>query len=166
MFERVVVGVDPGTAATGVAVVGERRGAPPAIVSAETVRTRPGSPEPHRLRTVYLAVREALAGHHPSGLAVEKLIWGKNAGSAMGVARATGVILLAAAEAGIPAHEYAPLEVKLAVTGNGTAAKEEVRRMLERVLRIDGVPSQPDAADAVAVAVCHLAQSRFVEAVR
>jgi crossover junction endodeoxyribonuclease RuvC len=70
------------------------------------------------------------------------------------------VILLAAAQRGIPVHEYAPLEVKMAVTGNGAAAKQDVRRALERLHGLNDVPSQPDAADAVAVALCHLQQSR------
>jgi crossover junction endodeoxyribonuclease RuvC len=161
MFERLVVGIDPGTAATGLAVVGERRGSSPRVVAAETIRTRAGSPEPHRLRALHLAVTEALRTHRPSAVAVERLMWGRNTGSAMGVARATGVILLAAAEQEIPVHEYAPLEVKMAVTGNGTARKEDVRRMLDRFLGIEGVPSEPDAADAVAVAVCHLHQARL-----
>jgi crossover junction endodeoxyribonuclease RuvC len=80
----------------------------------------------------------------------------------MAVSRASGVILLAAAERGIPVHEYAPLEVKMAVTGNGAAAKQDVRRALERLHGLADVPTQPDAADAVAVALCHLQQSRIL----
>jgi crossover junction endodeoxyribonuclease RuvC len=98
---------------------------------------------------------------------VERLMWGRNVTSAMSVARATGVVLLAAAEAGLPVFEYAPLEVKLAVAGNGAAGKPEVRRALERLHGVADLPSEPDAADAVAVAVCHLHQSRALrEAVR
>jgi crossover junction endodeoxyribonuclease RuvC len=81
-------------------------------------------------------------------------------GSAMSVARASGVILLAAAEAGLEAFEYAPLEVKMAVTGDGRAGKSEVRRALARLHGVADLPKEPDAADAVAVAVCHLQQSR------
>jgi crossover junction endodeoxyribonuclease RuvC len=94
-------------------------------------------------------------------MAIERLMWGRNTGSAMEVARASGVILLAAADAGIPVEEYAPLEVKMAVTGVGNASKEQVRRSLVRVLAASGVPEEPNAADAVAVAVCHLQQARF-----
>jgi len=75
------------------------------------------------------------------------------------VARASGVVLLAAAELGVPVHEYAPLEVKMAITGNGTAGKDEVRRALQRLHGVRDVPSEPDAADAVAVALCHLHRS-------
>lgn len=158
MFERLVVGVDPGTAATGLAAVTAAPGGT-AVVWAETVRTSPDRPEAERLRSVYAAVRAVLAARRPEALAVERLMWGRNAGSAMGVARASGVALLAAAELGIPVYEYAPLEVKMAVTGNGSAGKADVRRALGRVLSVAGVPAEPDAADAVAVAVCHLHQS-------
>lgn len=154
------MGIDPGTAATGVAAVGERRGEGPRVVSAETIRTAAKSAEPERLRSVYLAVRGLLQKHRPAAVAVERLLWGRNVGSGMNVARATGVVLLAAAEMGVPVHEYAPLEVKMAITGNGAARKNDVRRMLERFLTVGGIPGDGDAADAVAVAVCHLHRAR------
>jgi crossover junction endodeoxyribonuclease RuvC len=160
MFERLVIGIDPGTAATGVAAVGEERGKGAHVVSAETIRTSAKSAEPERLRSLYLAVRAIFQTHRPAAVAVERLMWGRNVGSGMSVARATGVVLLAAAEMGVPVHEYAPLEVKMAITGNGTARKDDVRRMLERFLTIGGVPGNGDAADAVAVAVCHLHRAR------
>ena len=97
--------------------------------------------------------------HHPEALAVERLLWGRNTGSAMHVARASGVVMLAAAQAGVPVFEYAPLEVKMAVTGVGNASKEQVRKGLSFLLGAAHVPRQPDAADAVAVALCHLQQS-------
>jgi crossover junction endodeoxyribonuclease RuvC len=169
VFERLVVGVDPGTAATGIAAVVAGGSAPAAtrasVLLAETVRTSPNAPEAERLRTVYLAVRALLQERRPEALAVERLMWGRNAPSAMAVSRASGVILLAAAELGIPVHEYAPLEVKMAITGNGTAGKDDVRRALERLHAVLGVPREPDAADAVAVAVCHLHQSRALREV-
>lgn len=160
MFERLVIGVDPGTAATGVAAVGEDRGKGAHIVSAETIRTSPKSAEPERLRSLYQAVRALFQTHRPAAVAVERLMWGRNVGSGMSVARATGVVLLAAAELGVPVHEYAPLEVKMAITGNGAARKEDVRRMLDRFLTIGDIPESGDAADAVAVAVCHLHRAR------
>jgi crossover junction endodeoxyribonuclease RuvC len=110
---------------------------------------------------VYGAVRTAIGEHDVGSVAVERVMWGKNVGSAMSVARATGVVLLAATDAGVPVEEYAPLEVKMAVTGVGNAGKDAVRRALHRVLRVSPVPDEPDAADAVAVAVCHLHQSRL-----
>jgi crossover junction endodeoxyribonuclease RuvC len=83
----------------------------------------------------------------------------------MSVARATGVVMLAAAQRGLRVTEYAPLEVKMAVTGSGSASKADVRRALGRLHGIEDVPTQPDAADAVAVAVCHLQQSRALREV-
>jgi crossover junction endodeoxyribonuclease RuvC len=164
MFERLVVGVDPGTAATGVAAVSEGTGGASAkgasVLWAETVRTSARDPEPERLRTLYRAIRDLLEARRPEAMAIERLMWGRNAPSAMAVARASGVVLLAAAELGVLVREYAPLEVKMAVTGNGSADKAEVRRALERLHAVRGVPRQPDAADAVAVALCHLHQSR------
>ena len=154
-----MIGVDPGMAATGVAVV-TKGPELPRVASATTVRTTAGTPEADRLATLHQAVGTLIADHRPEALAVERLMWGRNVGSAMSVARATGVILLAAAEAGIPVHEYAPLEVKMAVTGDGSAGKPQVRRALERLHRISGLPKEPDAADAVAVALCHLQQVR------
>jgi crossover junction endodeoxyribonuclease RuvC len=159
MFDRLVLGVDPGMASMGLAAVGTAGGRSQ-IAHATTVRTPADMPEAERLLEVRAAIATALAEHNPEALALESLMWGKNIGSAMAVARASGVILLAAAERGIPVHEYAPLEVKMAVTGNGAAAKADVRRALEKLHGLADVPTQPDAADAVAVALCHLSQSR------
>jgi crossover junction endodeoxyribonuclease RuvC len=159
MFERRVLGVDPGTAAVGLAVIdGERR---PVIVWAQTLRTPSGLAQELRLRRLYAGIREAIGTHRPSVMALERLMWGRNTESAMGVARASGVAMLAAAEAGIAVEEYAPLEVKMAVTGVGNATKETVRHALSRLIGIIDVPQDPDAADAVAVAVCHLQQARM-----
>jgi crossover junction endodeoxyribonuclease RuvC len=158
VFERVVLGVDPGIATTGLAVVAlrDRR---PVLVWAATVRTASDLGEGGRLRMVYGAVRDAISEHHPEAVAVERLMWGRNVGSAMAVARATGVVLLAAADAGVSVDEYPPLEVKMAVTGIGNAGKDQVRSALVRMHELEDVPAQPDAADAVAVGLCHLMQS-------
>jgi crossover junction endodeoxyribonuclease RuvC len=158
VFERVVLGIDPGIASAGLAVVA-LRDREAVLVWSATVRTPAGAEEPGRLRTLYGAVRDAIAEHRPEGLAVERLMWGRNVGSAMAVARATGVVLLAAADAGLPVDEYPPLEVKMAVTGIGNAGKDQVRAALIRTHGLENVPVQPDAADAVAVALCHLTQS-------
>ena len=161
MFDRLVIGVDPGMASMGLAVVGARGGSR-SVVAATTIRTLAGAPEAERVLALHRAVEAAIDEHRPEAVAVESLMWGKNAGSAMAVSRASGVILLAASERGIPVFEYAPLEVKMAVTGNGAAAKQDVRRALERLHGLEDVPTQPDAADAVAVALCHLQQSRVL----
>jgi crossover junction endodeoxyribonuclease RuvC len=160
MFEPCVLGVDPGLAATGLAAVSETGGRARVLWS-DTVRTRSGLAEPHRLFRLAEAVRDAIRTHGPQAVAVEAVMWGQNKTSALSVSRATGVVLLIAAEAGIPVQEYAPLEVKMAITGIGNAEKDRVRAALIRAHRVEGVPEQPDAADAVAVAVCHLHRSRL-----
>jgi crossover junction endodeoxyribonuclease RuvC len=160
MFEPCVLGVDPGLAATGLAAVSRTKGRARVLWS-DTVRTPAGLAEAHRLAMVAEAVRDAIRTHRPEAVAVEAVMWGQNKTSALSVARATGVVLLAAAEAGIAVEEYAPLEVKMAITGIGNAEKARVRAAMIRAHRVEGVPDQPDAADAVAVALCHLNQSRL-----
>jgi crossover junction endodeoxyribonuclease RuvC len=165
MFERVILGVDPGTSAIGLAcVAGNAMRA--RLIWATTVRTRPNVPGSERLHHIYCAVGEAIGVHRPEALALERLMWGKNIGSAMEVARACGAVMVAAAEAGVRVDEYAPLEVKMAVTGVGNASKEQVRKGLGLILGAEAVPHEPDAADAVAVALCHLQQSRMRELAR
>ena len=159
MFDSCVLGVDPGVAAVGVAAVG-RRDRRPALLGAETIRTPSGLAEAARLRLIHDRLREVIAEHRPTSVAIERVAWNRNQVSALRVARATGVILLAAAESGLPVEEYGPLEVKMAVTGSGVADKAQVRSALAKLHGLSGVPSQADAADAVAVALCHLSQTR------
>lgn len=165
MFDSCVLGVDPGLTRLGLATVA-RRGRDTALFFATTVATPTDLPEAGRLRLIHEAVRDAIAEHRPESVAVERVAWNTNQRSAMHVARATGVVLLAAAEAGLEVAEYGPLEVKMAVTGQGNADKRQVRDALERFHGLRGVPSQADAADAVAVALCHLTQSRLHRAER
>src|ERR687887_245066 len=165
MFGRAVLGVDPGLAATGFAIVGIRDGRPE-VSWAYTLRTPAGLPEPLRLRLVHAQVVDAISEHHPGAVAIERVMWGRNVGSAMTVARATGVAMLAAADAGLPVEEYAPLEVKMAVAGVGNAGKDQVRLALARLHGLAAVPEQRDAADAVAVALCHLQQARLRDVVQ
>jgi crossover junction endodeoxyribonuclease RuvC len=160
MFDSSVLGVDPGTAAVGMAVV-DSTGPKPSVRWAATFRTPAGLAAHERLQRIHGAVCQAIQEHRPEALAIERLMWGRNTKSAMDVSRATGVILLAAAQAGLPVEEYPPLQVKMAVTGIGNASKEAVRRSLTRVFAMEGVPGEPDAADAVAVAVCHLQHARM-----
>lgn len=160
VFDSCVLGVDPGISSLGLAAVA-RRDRRPELVFAGTVRTPSELAEASRLRLIHVAVRDAIAEHRPGSVAVERIAWNKNQVSALTVARATGVVLLAAAEAGLSVEEYGPLEVKMAVTGQGNADKAQVRDALSRLHGLRDVPSQTDAADAVAVALCHLTQSRL-----
>jgi crossover junction endodeoxyribonuclease RuvC len=160
MFDACVLGVDPGIARIGVAAVARDR-RETKLVWAATVRTSAELDEALRLQRIARAIRDAIATQRPTSVAVERVAWNRNASSAMAVARATGVILLAAAEAGLPLEEYGPLEVKMAITGLGTADKRQVQEALTRVHGLRDVPGDADAADAVAVALCHLTRSRL-----
>jgi crossover junction endodeoxyribonuclease RuvC len=160
MFERRVLGVDPGLARLGLAVL-DGNGRTADLLWAGAVDTAPGSEESERLRQLCVAVREAIAAHRPSSMAVERVAWNKNHVSALSVARATGAIMVVAADAGLSVSEYGPNEVKIAVTGMGNADKAQVRRALVKVHGLEGVPVQADAADAVAVALTHLVGARM-----
>jgi crossover junction endodeoxyribonuclease RuvC len=160
MFDAPVLGVDPGLACLGLAVVAARGGTPRLLWSG-TVRTPSGLPEAARLHAISLAVTAAIAEHRPRWLAVERVAWNVNKRSAMSVARATGVVMQSAAASGVAVEEYGALEVKNAVAGTGGAGKAQMRRALARVHGLHNVPEQADAADAVAVALTHLVRSRF-----
>jgi crossover junction endodeoxyribonuclease RuvC len=112
-----------------------------------------------------VAFGEALAAYAPRTVALERVAWNVNEASAMAVSRATGALVLVAAEAGLDVAEYGPLEVKNAVAGSGSASKRQVREALHRIHRLDDVPAGPDACDAVAVAVTHLVRSRYADAI-
>jgi crossover junction endodeoxyribonuclease RuvC len=160
MFDAVVLGVDPGVARCGLAVVA-RRDRRTELVWADAVRTPSTDPEPIRLRAIGEGMRRAIQEYGPGSVAVERVAWSRNQVSALHVARATGAVLLLAAEAGLPVEEYGPNEVKQAVTGMGNADKRQVQQALARVHGLRDVPTQPDAADAAAVALTHLLASRM-----
>jgi crossover junction endodeoxyribonuclease RuvC len=155
MFERRVLGVDPGLARLGLAVL-EGNGRNAELIWAGAVDTAPASEEAERLRLLCVAVREAISLQRPASVALERVAWNKNHVSALTVARATGAIMVVAADAGLPVTEYGPNEVKMAVTGMGNADKQQVRTALVKVHGLKEVPVQADAADAVAVALTHL----------
>jgi crossover junction endodeoxyribonuclease RuvC len=165
MFDSLVIGVDPGIARLGLAVVA-RDGRRPALVWADTVTTSADLAEAERLRELALAVRGAIETHRPTSLAVERVAFNRNQVSALSVARATGAVMVVAAEAGLAVGEYSPTEIKSAVTGAGAADKRQVRDALERVHGLRGLPSKPDAVDAAAVALTHLVGGRLREAAR
>ena len=158
-----MLGVDPGVSALGLAAVA-RHDRKPVLVFADTVRTASDLADAERLRLLHTAVVEAISTHRPGSVAIERIAWNRNQVSAMIVARANGVILLAAAQAGLEVEEYGSLEVKMAVTGQGNADKAQVRMALERLHGLEGLPEQPDAVDAAAIALCHLTQARLRKA--
>jgi crossover junction endodeoxyribonuclease RuvC len=155
-----VLGIDPGTAITGWGLV-RRDGDALALVEYGTVSTPPDAALPQRLQTIYRELGEILARYQPSAVAVERLFFNKNARTAMAVGQARGVALLAVADAGLPLREYTPLEVKLSVCGYGRASKEQIQKLVQMLLTLDFVPQPDDAADAIAIAICHIHSSRL-----
>lgn len=148
----IVLGIDPGTAALGFGVV-ERTGASLRAVDYGVVATSPDLPLPERLLRIHGALTELIETHQPGLVAVERLFFSRNAQTAFGVGQARGVVLLAAAQHGIPVREATPNEIKLAVTGFGNADKEQVGRMVGVILGLDRPPAPDDAADALACAI-------------
>lgn len=154
-----VLGVDPGLSRCGVGVV-DGPGHRPSAVRAGVVRTPAGAPTPRRLALLHDELTALIAATRPDAVAVERVFFTNNARTAMGVGQAAGIALLCAEQAGLPAVEYTPTQVKAAVTGNGAADKEQVGFMVRALLRLAAVPRPADAADALALALCHLAVAR------
>lgn len=151
----VVLGIDPGTATTGYGLVRDTDTGP-TLVTCGVVLTPAGAPMPERLRAIFRALTQLILLHHPDAAAVEKLFFQRNVSTAMAVGQARGVALLALAEAGVPVGEYTPKDVKLAVAGYGGADKPQVQQMVRAILNLRETPRPDDAADALAVAICHL----------
>jgi crossover junction endodeoxyribonuclease RuvC len=155
-----VLGVDPGTATTGYGFIRDSE-AGPALVAFGTVTTPAGTPMPERLLSLYRELKRLIALHRPDSSAVEKLFFQRNVSTAMTVGQARGVALLALAEAGVPVGEYSPRDVKQAVAGYGGADKTQVQQMVRAILNLPDVPRPDDAADALAVAICHLHSAKM-----
>ena len=149
-----VLGVDPGLGRCGWAVL-ERRGGRVAAVGYGTIHTD-GAEVALRLAELATKLRQVVAAHRPQALAIERLFFNANVRTAMTVGQASGVVLLLAAEDGLAVTAYTPPQVKQAVTGSGTAPKEQVGYMVKALLGLASVPAPADTADALAVALCHL----------
>jgi crossover junction endodeoxyribonuclease RuvC len=148
----IVLGIDPGTAALGYGIV-ERTGARLREIDHGCLVTSPDRSLPERLLAIHGLVADLLSLHTPDILGVERLFFSRNAQTAFAVGQARGVILLAGAQHGVPVREATPSEVKRAVTGDGTADKEQVARMVQLILDLPTPPASDDAADALAVAI-------------
>jgi len=151
----IVIGVDPGVAATGYGVVVRRDGDALSLLECGVIRTDSKDQLPDRLRTIYEGVQEVLARHSPDVMAVEGVFYGRNVRTTVILGHARGAVLLAGTLSGLRVAEYAPAEVKNAVTGTGRATKEQMQYMVQRLLRLKKPPHPADAADGVAVALCH-----------
>jgi crossover junction endodeoxyribonuclease RuvC len=125
------------------------------LVQYGALTTPAGMPAAERLSILYDGLRELLHEYRPDGAAIEELFFGKNVNTAISVGQARGVVLLALAQAGLPIHEYKPMAVKQAVAGYGGADKKQMQEMVRLTLRLPVIPKPDDAADAVAIAICH-----------
>ena len=150
-----VLGIDPGLTRCGVGIVDVDRARRATLVHVGVVRTPADADSAERLAAVAAGIRAAIAEHRPQAVAVERVFAQHNVQTVMGTAQASGVALLVAAEAGLPAATHTPSEVKAAVTGYGSADKRQVQAMIARILRLDAPPQPADAADALAIALCH-----------
>lgn len=151
----VVLGIDPGTASTGFGVV-ESVGSRLRALDHGVIATAAGLPLERRLADIHARVGELIATYAADAVAVEELYFGTNVRTAFAVGQARGVVLLAAGQRAVPSRSYTPQQVKGAVCGHGRAAKDQVGRMVARMLGLAGVPTPDHAADALAVAICDL----------
>jgi crossover junction endodeoxyribonuclease RuvC len=156
-----VIGIDPGTAITGYGLVREEQDGALTVVDYGIIRTPAKSPMPQRLLQLYRELKQIALLHRPDSGAVEKLFFQKNVRTAISVGQGRGVAILALAEADIEIAEYSPLEIKQSIAGYGGADKAQMQYMVKALLHLDEIPQPDDAADALAVAVCHIHSARF-----
>jgi crossover junction endodeoxyribonuclease RuvC len=157
--DGLIVGIDPGLAGTGFALLAE----PNHVVACGTVVTIPGREGP-RLVAITSHLRALIEEHRPAEASLEELFMGRNATSAIGVAQARGAILAVLEECGVPVFEYKPSQVKIILTGYGKADKTQIARMLEAQVKLPAGKLDEHARDAIAIAMCHLRSRRFTSA--
>ncbi|MDQ3068768.1 MAG: crossover junction endodeoxyribonuclease RuvC [Acidobacteriota bacterium] len=150
-----IFGIDPGSVRTGYGCV-QTDGSRHRLITFGTISAPAGSTFPERLGVIHRELVALLLEHRPDCIAIEDLFHAKNVRSALKLGHARGVALLAAISANVPIAEYAPAEIKLAVVGYGRAEKRQVQHMVQMLLGLAELPSPHDAADALAVAICHL----------
>jgi crossover junction endodeoxyribonuclease RuvC len=155
---EVILAIDPGTLLMGFAVIAIRDNKP-VLVTMDVLKLSAKKDVYLRLQLIHDKVSELIAAHKPTTFAIEAPFFGKNVQSMLKLGRAQGVAIAAAMQAGIGVTEYSPRKVKQSVTGNGNAAKEQVWRMLQQILKIEEQPDYFDATDALAVALCHYYQT-------
>jgi crossover junction endodeoxyribonuclease RuvC len=155
-----VIGIDPGTAITGYGLVRESEQGDLKVEDFGVIQTSPDLAMPERLLQLHEKLQEIVVLHRPQSAAVEKLFFQRNVRTAISVGQARGVALLTLAEAQVPVAEYTPMEIKQAVAGYGGADKNQVQQMVRALLVMEEIPRPDDAADALAVAICHLHSAR------
>ena len=153
-----ILGIDPGYGITGFGIVDAQRNNF-RLLQYGAITTPPGTDFPLRLQMIYNDMTELLQVAKPDCVAIEELFFGQNVTTGIGVAQSRGVILLAIQQAGVPIYQYKPMQVKQAVVGYGNATKHQVMDMTKRLLHLTAHPKPDDAADAVAIALCHARSS-------
>jgi len=161
-----VLGIDPGTALTGYGLVREAADGSLHARAFGVIRTDAQQPMPSRLLELFRGLQAILKAEMPDEAAVEELFFQRNVTNAISVGQARGVLLMALAEAGLPVGEYSPRSVKLAIAGDGAADKRQVQQMVRTLLSLPEVPRPDDAADALAVAICHTHSRRLLRSAR
>ena len=157
----ITLGIDPGTAITGYGIINEELDGYLKVLDFGVIRTSADLPQGERLVQLYKRIKDLILLHHPEMGAVEKLFFERNVRTALHVGQARGVALLAMAESNLQIGEYTPLEVKQAVAGYGGADKNQVQQMVRAILGLETVPHPDDAADALAVAICHIHSAKM-----
>ena len=148
-----ILGIDTSLRSTGYGVL-EVVGSRLKMIACGNVKNGPKIPLTACLKAIHAKVAELIEAHHPDMMAIESVIYGKNAGTMLVLGEARGAVLTAAADAGLPVYEYEPRRMKKAICGNGLAEKEQIQRMVKTLLSLDALP-QNDAADALGLAICH-----------
>jgi crossover junction endodeoxyribonuclease RuvC len=151
-----VLGIDPGLTRCGLGIVDGLPGRQPTLIAVDVVRTPTDLEIAQRLVSIEQAVEDWIVSYRPTAVAIERVFAQHNVQTVMGTAQAAGVAMLAAARRGIPVALHTPSEVKAAITGSGRAPKDQVGAMVQRILRTESVPQPADAADALALAICHV----------
>jgi crossover junction endodeoxyribonuclease RuvC len=163
-----VLAVDPGLTRCGVGVVEGQPGRRLSLVDVGVIRTPSGDPTPRRLVALEDELRRWFEQHHPEAVAIERVFADTNVSTVMGTAQCTGIVMMLAERRGLPVSMHTPTEVKAAVSGSGRADKRQVTAMVTHLLGLDRAPKPADAADALALAICHVwrggTQSRLAEA--
>lgn len=156
----VILGIDPGYAILGYGVI-KKDASGLAAVDYGVIETSTQMPFPERLEKLYLGMRQLIGMYAPEEIAFEELFFARNVTTALQVGAGRGVAVLAAQQSGVPLYEYTPMQIKLAVTGNGHADKKQVQQMVKILLSLKAVPRPDDAADALGAAICHANTNRF-----
>ena len=160
-WEWCVLGIDPGTASTGYGVVVETVSGDYELLACGVISTLPDQPMHLRLREIFVTIQSLIHEFKPQEVAVEELFFGRNVTTAISVGQARGAALLAAALCDLPVIEYTPATIKQALTGYGNADKYQMQAMVRQLLELEEAPHPDDAADGIAIALCHLQTGRY-----